>query len=71
MIIANENKIDLHVTDYVREHSEMFSLWEAKTRYVLDYKLELDKIESAMKGVGEYLDGIEKAGHEGAESDSD
>ena len=33
----------------------MFTLWESRTRYVLNYQLELNKVEKAMKAVGEYL----------------
>ncbi|MCD8326740.1 MAG: HEPN domain-containing protein [Lachnospiraceae bacterium] len=68
--VANENGVNLQTTDYIREHSEMFSMWEAKTRYVLDYRLEMSKIDAAMDGVGEYLDQIEKT-ENGQNSDMD
>ncbi len=54
--IAGENDVDLLATEYIREHSEMLSLWEARTRYVLNYQLEFSKVERAMNGVDEYLD---------------
>ena len=34
----------------------MLSLWEARTRYVLNYHLEERKIDAALKGVKELLD---------------
>ncbi len=56
LLIANRNNIDTFATDYIKDHSEMFSLWESRTRYVLDYRLELSKVEKAMDGVDRYLD---------------
>lgn len=38
--------------------SEMFSMWEAKTRYVLNYHLEEEKVDKAIAGVREYLDAL-------------
>ena len=54
--IGKENGADLLVTEYIEDHSEMFSLWEARTRYVLNYHLEERKIDVALKGVKELLD---------------
>lgn len=54
--IGKENNADLLVTEYIEDHSEMFSLWEARTRYVLNYHLEERKIDAALKGVKELLD---------------
>lgn len=53
--IGKENGADLLVTEYIEDHSEMFSLWEARTRYVLNYHLEERKIDVALKGVKELL----------------
>ena len=44
------------MTEYIEDHSEMFSLWEARTHYVLNYYLEERKIDAALKGVKELLD---------------
>jgi HEPN domain-containing protein len=54
--IGKENGAELLVTEYIEDHSEMFSLWEARTRYVLNYHLEERKIDAALKGVKELLD---------------
>ena len=53
--IARQNNVNLHLSEYIDDHSEMFTLWESRTRYVLNYQLELNKVEKAMKAVGEYL----------------
>ena len=44
------------MTEYIENHSEMFSLWEARTRYVLNYHLDERKIDVSLKGVKELLD---------------
>lgn len=54
--IAGSNHVDVFATEYLKEHSEMFSLWESRTRYVLNYQLELSKVERALSGVDKYLD---------------
>ncbi|MCI8366752.1 MAG: HEPN domain-containing protein [Eggerthellaceae bacterium] len=56
--IANEGKVDLLLTEYIEDHAEMFSQWEAKSRYILDYSIEQKKIERALKAVDEYLTAI-------------
>ena len=56
--LANENNIDLFLTDYISDHAEMFSSWEAKTRYVLNFRLEREKIKTAIKEVDIYLEGL-------------
>ena len=48
--------IEYPKTHDIEDHSEMFSLWEARTRYVLNYHLEERKIDVALKGVKELLD---------------
>ena len=56
--IAHENETNLILTEYIEDHSEMFTLWEAKTRYVLNYRLEKSKTERALAGVGDFLNEI-------------
>lgn len=57
--IARQNNVNLHLSEYIDDHSEMFTLWESRTRYVLNYQLELNKVEKAMKAVGNYLKNIQ------------
>ena len=46
--IGKENGAELLVTEYLEDHSEMFSLWESRTRYILNYRLEEKKVERAL-----------------------
>jgi len=55
---ANENELDLYLTEYVIDHSEMFTQWEGKTRYVINYKVQKDKIDKAIIEVEKYLENV-------------
>lgn len=58
--LANLNNVDLYLNEYIDDHSEMFSLWEARTRYILNYRLEKRKIERSLMETKSYLDVIDK-----------
>lgn len=58
--LAKKETIDLGISKYIEEHSEMFTLWESKTRYVLNYKLEKNKVEASIIEVEKYLDHLQK-----------
>ena len=58
--LAKENNVDIKITEYIDEHSEMFTVWESKTRYILNYKLESIKIKKALEEVEKYLSFIEQ-----------
>ena len=58
--LANINNVKLYLNEYIDDHSEMFSLWEARTRYILNYRLEKRKIERSLTETKSYLDVIEK-----------
>jgi len=53
--LAKEKQVDLFLNEYIEEHSEMFSQWESKSRYVLGYLVELEKIDRAIAGIEEYF----------------
>lgn len=53
--IANENDVDLQLSEYLEDHSEMLSQWEAKTRYVIGYGIERKKAERALREIDAYL----------------
>lgn len=57
--LANKNNVNLYLTEYIEEHSEMFSSWEAKTRYILNYRLEEKKINKAIEELEKYLEIVE------------
>lgn len=59
--IASEKGIDLHLNEYIEDHAEMFSTWEAKARYILGYAIESKKLERALKEVDKYLTAVAKA----------
>lgn len=56
--IGRENNVELCLTEYIEDHAEMFSLWEAKSRYVLGFLAEVKKIDDAIAGIREYFENI-------------
>lgn len=56
--LARADDIDLLLTEYLYDHAEMLSLWEAKSRYVLGYAIEARKIERTLEEVDHYLERI-------------
>lgn len=53
--LAREAEVDLYLTDYLEDHAEMLSQWEAKARYVIGYSIEAHKVERALGEVDAYL----------------
>lgn len=60
IILGKENNVDLYLTPYMEEHSDTFTIWESKTRYVLNYKVEERKIKTALDEVEKYLETIKE-----------
>lgn len=58
--LANTNNVNLSITDYIDDKSEMLSSWEAKTRYIKNYTLEKRKVATAMTEVKKYIDNLAK-----------
>ena len=58
--IANKSDIDLYISEYLDEHSEMISQWESKSRYVMGYLVESKKIDRALTDLRIYLEKIER-----------
>ena len=54
--LANINNVELYLNEYIDDHSEMFSLWEARTRYILNYRLEKRKIERSLTETKSYFE---------------
>lgn len=59
--IGNERGVDLRLSEYLTDHAEMFSMWEARSRYVLGYAIEARKLERALSEVDDYLAAIAEA----------
>lgn len=59
--IASENGVDLHLSEYIEDHAEMLSAWEAKARYIVGYAIESKKLDRALKEVDKYLTAVAEA----------
>ena len=53
--LAHEAEAEMYLPEYLEDHAEMVSQWEAKARYVLGYAIEARKIERALREVDDYL----------------
>lgn len=49
--MVSDNGANLTISDWVDEHSEMLSEWEAQTRYDMDFLVEKRKLDRAMKEI--------------------
>ena len=56
--LAKASGVELFITDYIDDKAEMFSSWEAKTRYILNYKLEERKVSVALTEVDKYISSL-------------
>ncbi len=46
---------NLAITDWIDDHSEMLSEWEAQTRYNMDFLVEKRKLDTAIKEIQNFL----------------
>ncbi|WP_296010046.1 HEPN domain-containing protein [uncultured Adlercreutzia sp.] len=53
--LAEQADVDLRLPEYLDDHAEMISQWEAKSRYVIGYSIERRKVERAMEAIDAYL----------------
>lgn len=61
LIIDAKNKgIDLMLSDYIIEHAEAISNWESKTRYIMGFKLEVDKVNRMISELDNYFSKLSK-----------
>lgn len=60
--MAINNGANLEITDWIDEHSEMLSEWEAETRYNVDFLVEKRKLDKAIEEVEDFfrVNGIQK-----------
>ena len=56
------NGANLVITEWIDEHSEMLSEWEAESRYNMDFLVEKRKLDRAMEEIREFFrkNGIRK-----------
>lgn len=50
------NGANLTITEWLDDHAEMLSEWEAESRYNMDFIVEKRKIEQAVQQVGSFLE---------------
>ncbi len=48
IVMAENNNIDLHLPEYLKDKADVISLWKTKTRYTIGFKVELRRIEKAL-----------------------
>jgi len=53
--IAKNNEVDLHINEYIKEHDALLTSWEANTRYIIGYLVELEKIDKALQELEDYF----------------
>ena len=60
--MIRDNGANLVITDWIDDHSEMLSEWEAETRYNMDFMVEKRKLDRAMEEIGIFFrqNGIQK-----------
>ena len=54
--MITNNGANLIITEWLDEHSEMLSEWEAETRYNMDFLVEKRKLDKAIREVRSFLD---------------
>ena len=65
--LGRKHGANLPLTDYIDDHAEMFSQWEAKSRYILGYAIEDRKIDRALEEVDTFLLAIARDAREQGE----
>lgn len=52
---AKQNKVELYLPEYIKEKADIISLWESKTRYVMGFYVDLERISKTIVEVENYL----------------
>lgn len=58
--LAREKGTAVILDDWVEDHCDMLTVWEARSRYVLNYRVALSKVQKAMVSVRLSLEMIDK-----------
>lgn len=56
MKMVSDNGANLILTDWIDDHSEMLSEWEAHTRYDMDFLVEKRKLDAAMEEIKNFFE---------------
>lgn len=54
--MITNNGANLIITEWLDDHSEMLSEWEAETRYNMDFLVEKRKLDKAMREIQDFLE---------------
>lgn len=54
--MSYNNGSHVEITEWIDENSEMLTLWEASSRYNIDFYVELRKVEKAVVEVGKFIE---------------
>ena len=57
---ANNAKIELFLTPYLKDKSDMITSWETKTRYILGFMIEINKLNQTIEEMDKYFDILSK-----------
>ena len=49
-------KLNVEIPEYIKEHADMFTIWESKTRYITNYRLEKEKVGRAINEVTYFVE---------------
>lgn len=52
---ANSNNIELYLTPYLKDKSDIITLWETKTRYVMGFFVEVSRIQNTIEEMDKYF----------------
>lgn len=53
--LAKDNNVKLKIQKTLSDKADMLTLWEQKSRYVLDYKVNIEKIDEVLPKIDNYL----------------
>lgn len=57
---ASDNGVNLYLTPYLLERSDVISIWEEKTRYVMGFSIEVSRISNTIDEMDKYFSILSK-----------
>ena len=52
---AKDQKIELYLTEYLKEKADIITLWETNTRYVMGFSIEVERIRKTIEELDKYF----------------